>query len=107
MRSAWPEYASVAETMTFTRSMQFARLAIGALATLAAGCVSAVIARGSKVATLATGILLLIAFIPQHIMLWDKFPVWYHLTFLSSLVPLSVLGGQIGRARQTTAAVQA
>jgi ABC-type uncharacterized transport system permease subunit len=107
MRSAWPEYASVAETMRFTLSTQFARLAMGALATLAAGCVTAVIARGSKVATLATGILLLIAFIPQHIMLWDKFPVWYHLTFLSSLVPLSVSGGQIGRARQTTAAVQA
>lgn len=103
MRRAWPEYASVAETMRFTLSMQFARLAIGALATLSAGCVTAVIARGSKIATLATGILLLIAFIPQHIMLWDKFPVWYHLTFLSSLVPLSVLGGQIGRARRNAA----
>lgn len=103
MRRAWPEYASVAETMTFTLWMQFARLAIGALATLAAGCVTAVIARGSKVATVAMAIFLLIAFIPQHIMLWDKFPVWYHLTFLSSLVPLSVLGGQIGRARRHAA----
>jgi hypothetical protein len=34
-------------------------------------------------------------FIPQHIMLWDKFPVWYHLTFLASLVPLTWIGGNI------------
>ena len=27
--------------------------------------------------------------------LWNKFPVWYHLTFLVSLVPLAYLGGQI------------
>jgi hypothetical protein len=25
-------------------------------------------------------------------MIWDKFPVWYHLTFLLSLVPLTLLG---------------
>jgi hypothetical protein len=28
-------------------------------------------------------------------MLWDKFPVWYHMTFLLSLVPLTYLGGRI------------
>jgi hypothetical protein len=28
-------------------------------------------------------------------MLWNKFPVWYHLLFLISLVPLTYLGGQI------------
>ena len=27
--------------------------------------------------------------------LWDKVPVWYHLTFLLSLVPLSSLVGRI------------
>jgi hypothetical protein len=39
------------------------------------------------------GVLLLIGFIPVHVMLWDKFPVWYHLAFLLSLVPLTYLGG--------------
>jgi len=39
--------------------------------------------------------LLLVAFIPEHVSLWDKFPVWYHLTFLASLVPLTYLGGTI------------
>ena len=95
MRSAWPEYASVADAMTFTLPMMFARLAIGALATLAAGWVIAAIARRSMLARVTAGLLLVVVFVPQHIMLWNKFPVWYHLTFLVSLVPLAYLGGQI------------
>jgi hypothetical protein len=31
-------------------------------------------------------------------MIWNQFPVWYHLTFFVSLVLLSVLGGRLGRA---------
>ena len=96
MRSAWPDYASVADAMTFTLPMMFARLAIGALATLAAGWVIAVIARRSMLARVTAGLLLVVVFVPQHIMLWNKFPVWYHVTFLVSLVPLAYLGGQIG-----------
>jgi hypothetical protein len=39
------------------------------------------------------GVILLAGFIPQHISLWNNFPVWYHLTFLLSFVPLTYLGG--------------
>ena len=95
MRSAWPEYASVADAMTFTLPMMFARLAIGALATLGAGWAIAVIARRSMLARVTAGLLLVVVFVPQHIILWHKFPIWYHLTFLVSLVPLACLGGQI------------
>ena len=95
MRSAWPDYASVADARTFTLPMMFARLAIGALATLAAGWVIAVVARRSMLARMTAGLLLVGGFVPQHLMLWEKFPVWYHLTFLVSLVPLAYLGGQI------------
>ena len=95
MREAWPQYAAVAAAMTFTLPMMFARLAIGAFATLLAGCVTSVIARRSTVARLTTGLLLLAVFIPVHIELWHKFPLWYHLTFLLSLLPLSYLGGSI------------
>jgi hypothetical protein len=100
MRAAWPEYARVAEAMTFTLPMMFARLAIGAAATIAAGWVASVIARRSTIASVLPGVLLLLVFIPEHVTLWEKFPVWYHLTFLFSLVPLTWLGGQIfARAR--------
>jgi hypothetical protein len=93
MRAAWPAYASVADAMTFTLPMMIARLVVGALATVAAGLTTSVVTRRSRSATLA-GVVLLLVFIPQHITLWEKFPVWYHLTFLLSLVPLSVLGGR-------------
>ena len=95
MRSSWPAYASVATAMTFTLPMLVARLSINVVATLAAGLVTASIAPRSTLVRLMPGLLLLVAFIPEHIRLWDKFPVWYHLTFLASLVPLTYLGGTI------------
>jgi hypothetical protein len=100
MRRSWPAYANVADAMTFTLPMMIARLSIGALATLAAGLVTALIVPQSTLAKLMPGVLLLIAFIPQHIMLWDKFPIWYHLTFLLSLVPLTWVGGALWSTSQ-------
>jgi hypothetical protein len=94
LRAAWPEYAQVATAMTFTLSMKIARLAIGALATVAAGVVTRAVAQ-STAAGLVVGAMLLVIFIPEHVALWNKFPVWYHLTFLLSLVPLSYFGGRI------------
>jgi len=94
MRSSWPAYARVVDAMTFTLPMMLARLSIGALATLAAGWVTAAIARRPMLVRLMPGLILLVAFIPQHIALWNVFPLWYHLTFLLSLVPLTYLGGR-------------
>jgi hypothetical protein len=94
LRASWPAYASVADAMTFTLPMMIARLAIGAAATLAAGWVTATITR-STLARALPGALLLAAFIPQHLSLWQQFPVWYHLTFLTSLIPLNFAGGKL------------
>jgi hypothetical protein len=99
IRAAWPAYASVADAMTFTLPMMIARLGIGAVATVAAGWVAATVTRRSRLATLLPGVVLLAGFIPQHIMLWEKFPVWYHLTFLLSLIPLAFLGGKLEAMR--------
>jgi len=97
MRETWPAYASVADAMTFTLPMMITRLSIGAFATVSMGFVTACIAQ-SRVARLIPGLILLIFFIPQHAMLWDKFPIWYHLSFLLSLVPLTYVGNRIARA---------
>jgi len=94
MRSSWPAYSRVADEMTFTLPMMLARLSIGALATLAAGWVTAAIVARPMLVRLMPGLVLLAAFIPQHIAMWNNFPVWYHLTFLLSLVPLTYLGGR-------------
>jgi hypothetical protein len=35
------------------------------------------------------GVVMLVIFISEHVKLWEKFRVWYHLAFLQSLVPLT------------------
>lgn len=97
MRVSWPAYASVAKAMTFTLPMMIARLSIGALATIAMGMVTAFIAQ-SVISRLMPGVLMLVLFLPQHVMIWQKFPVWYHLTFLLSLIPLTWVGTYFARA---------
>ena len=92
LRSIGPS-KSLLRRLSFTLPMKLTRLSIGALTTGAAGAVTALIARSSWTAVV-TGALLLLIFIPVHISLWDKFPIWYHLTFLTSLVPLAVVGGR-------------
>jgi hypothetical protein len=46
-------------------------------------------------------LLLLALFVPFHLGLWARFPVWYHIVFLGSLVPLVVLGAKLFSPRGT------
>jgi hypothetical protein len=92
-------YAAAEPQMTFTLAMMAARLALGALASLAAGAVTRAVAPSSTRVLWVLGAVLLAAFIPVHVQLWTKFPVWYHLVFLGTLVPLVALGGTFTRNR--------
>ena len=92
-------YAAAEPQMAFTYGMMAARLTVGALASLAAGAVTRAIAPSSTPALWVLGTVLLAAFIPIHVRLWTKFPVWYHLVFLGTLIPLVVLGGTFSRSR--------
>lgn len=101
LRAGLPGYSAAEPAMTFTLSMKWARLALAALASFSAGVVLARVAPGARRLPLALGGLLLLGFLPVHYTLWDKFPAWYHLTFLLSLVPLVVVGARVGAARPT------
>ena len=92
-------YAVAEPTMTFTLGMKIARLILGALASLAAGAATAAIARSSSRLPWVVGAILLVAFVPEHILIWVKFPVWYHLVFLLTLAPLVALGAALLRRR--------
>src|SRR5262245_28236753 len=92
LRALWPHYHDAEIAFNFTLAMKLARLVLGAISTLGAGFVAAWIDQGRMRAATVTGILLLCLFIPGHYRIWDKFPVWYHLTFLVSLLPLTLLG---------------
>jgi hypothetical protein len=92
LRVSWPDYAAVEKSMIFTLDMQVARLLTGAFASLCAGFTAAAIAKGSGTPVMALAVVLVLLFIPVHYALWDRFPIWYHLVFLASLIPATLFG---------------
>jgi len=99
LRIALAGYAVAEPKMTFTLGMMAARLAIAAVTSVIAGAVAGWISpMGVRVAWVM-GAILLAVFLPEHARLWNAFPVWYHLTFLVTLVPLVVLGSWLTRTR--------
>jgi hypothetical protein len=39
-------------------------------------------------------------FVPAHIALWSKFPAWYHLTFLLTIIPAVLVGALLTTRRK-------
>lgn len=108
LRLGIPGYTEAEPKFAFTLGMMLARLGIGALSSLAAGAVAALIARPAKWAPWITGAVFLVLFVPEHVKLWNVLPAWYHLTFLLTLVPLFGAGGWLaqrlgGRQRRRNA----
>ena len=99
LRAGITGYAAAEPTMSFTLGMKVGRLIIGAVASLAAGAATGMMARSKTGLPWVLGGILLLAFVPVHIGLWTRFPVWYHLTFLGTLVPLVALGARLTRSR--------
>ncbi|OAI42454.1 hypothetical protein AYO41_04295 [Verrucomicrobia bacterium SCGC AG-212-E04] len=100
MATRWllPGYVEVEKAMNFSLGMLVARLLLGAIASLAAGAACVVICPSSRVAIYVFALLLLALFVPVHVNLWTKFPVWYHLVFLGSLIPLVLFGARLLRS---------
>lgn len=97
LRLAWPSYAEVEKEMTFTLAMLVARLILGAVSSLCAGAAVAWITkRDARVVAIFAAVLFAL-FVPVHYSLWDKFPLWYHIVFLASLVVMPPLGAALYR----------
>jgi hypothetical protein len=94
VRAALPGYREAEPGMNFTFTMQVCRLLTSAAASIACGLIAARVAHDSKITPLLSGLLLLLLFIPVHLSLWARFPVWYHLTFLASLPVLPMLSAR-------------
>jgi hypothetical protein len=92
LRLGLPGYRLAEPTLVFTLGMKIARLIMAAITSIAAGALVRVIAPGSRVAPWIVGLLILALFLPAHIHLWHRFPIWYHLSFLVPLAPLVALG---------------
>ena len=69
-------------------------IGLSLVCSLAAGLVVAAISRRTS-AVLITGVLLLATGIFVQSTVWSQMPVWYHLSFLSLIIPAVFLGGKI------------
>lgn len=107
LRAGFAGYVQAEPAMNFTLGMKVARLILGALASLAAGAAVGLIAPARKGLAWVLGAIILAAFIPSHIHFWTKFPIWYHLEFLGTLVPLVELGAVLARGHSRSHTVQA
>lgn len=103
LRAGFAGYAVAEPTMSYTLGMKVARLILGALASLSAGAATGLIAPSRRSLPWVLGAVILALFIPVHIQIWAKFPVWYHLAFLLTLVPLVALGATLTRNRSAKA----
>jgi hypothetical protein len=101
LRLTIPGYHAAEATLQFTLAMKIGRLVEAAIASIAAGAAVALVAPRSRWAPALMGLIVLGMFLPVHLRLWDKFPIWYHLAFLVPLVPLAAAGGMFPSARTT------
>jgi hypothetical protein len=92
LRLSLPNYTTAEHTLQFTLGMKWVRLLMAIVTSLVAGAVTRWISPSSRWAPLIVGGVVLAMFVPAHIALWSKFPVWYHLTFLLTIIPAVLVG---------------
>jgi len=98
LRAFIPGYHAAEATLQFDLAMKAGRLIEAALTSVSAGVVVGLIGPFRRWAPSLVGLIILAMFLPVHVSLWSKFPVWYHLAFLVPLVPLVAVGGWLGRS---------
>ena len=99
IRFALPGYTEAEPDMAFTLPVMVARLAMAAVTSVATGAIIRAIAPASKPAPWIVGLLIAALFLPVHIQIWARLPVWYHLFFLITLAPLMVFGAWLHARR--------
>lgn len=103
LRLSLPDYTAAEHSLQFTLGMKWARLVMAIVTSLAAGAVTAWISPSSRWPPWVVGAVVLAMFLPLHIAIWSKFPAWYHLTFLLTIVPAVVAGALLATRRNTAA----
>ena len=99
LRLSLPNYTAAEQTLQFTLGMKWARLLMAIVTSVVSGAVTGWISRSSRWAPLVVGSLVLAMFVPVHISIWSKFPAWYHLTFLLTIVPTVLIGARLSPHR--------
>jgi hypothetical protein len=79
-------------------TMLAVHVVVGALFSVMAGFLAAVIARGNRRAPFVLGVLLLALGLLKLAMSWAHVPIWYHVAFTAVLMPAAIVGGRLYRS---------
>ena len=96
LRASWQDYALADPEKAYTLTMLFVRLFIFS-SMIAATSVVATLVSGNKYIPWVTGGLIFAMSVPPHLYpgyVWDDYPVWYHIAFLLSIIPIAVATGR-------------
>ena len=104
LRAVLPGYEAVEKAMNFSLAMLLARLVLAAVSSIGRGLACGAAWRDGSAPGYVFALLLLALFVPAHVGLWSKFPLWSHATFLISLAPLALLGFKLAPSRANNAA---
>ena len=97
-KELWPEYAAAVADRAYTLPMLLSRLASGAAAIVFATWLAVMLGKQSLKTGFLIGVSLLVLNILWHVNIWDKYPVWYHLTWFAIIMPSALLGGRLARS---------
>jgi hypothetical protein len=89
------DYAKSMETMSFSIEMHVFALIRSFICSITAGWISVLVSKEFSKTTFCLGVLLLVFGLFVQVSVWDKLPVWYHVIFLSMLIPLTFAGGKL------------
>ena len=94
LSALWPAYASAVPTKAFSTVMLLSRLGVAVTASIVAGLVAGGL--GGPRAARAVGYVLTALSAVIHVgIVWADYPVWYHVVYLLSLVPVTALAGLV------------
>jgi hypothetical protein len=95
LRLSLPDYTAAEHTLQFTLGLKWARLLMAIATSLVAGAVTGSISPSRHWPPLVVGLVVFGMFAPWHIAHWSKFPAWYHLTFLLTIIPAVLVGARL------------
>ena len=95
LRASWPDYGLADPEKAYTLTMLLVRLLIFSLMIAATSCVATLVAGGKRFPWITGGLILALS-IPPHLYpgyVWEDYPVWYHIVYLLSILPIAVIAG--------------
>ena len=99
LRAAWPAYAAAEPLKAYSLDMLLARLAVGVLCSVSAGGAATLVAGDRGRAALLVGAVFLAVSLWSHLVtVWLDYPIWYHVVYLSYIIPAASLGGYLTRS---------